>query len=64
MFVTGRLRRPYRPFQVIGVLVAVLPIAGTSLITAERAGTRSVPAKPNLAEAGERLDARTIPSVS
>jgi len=54
----GRLRRPYRPLQVIGVLAAVLPIATISLqlpSPAERAGTQPITKKPTLGEMGERL---------
>jgi hypothetical protein len=58
--VRGRLRRPFRPLQVIGVLAAVLPIARKSLSfsrSAERAGKLPIPAQINLAKSGERLHA-------
>ena len=58
----GRLRRPYRPLQVIGVLAAVLPIARKSLQfsrSAERAGRLPIPAQINRAKPGERLHANT-----
>ena len=48
--VRGRLRRPCRPLQVIGVLAVVLPIARKSLQfspSAERAGRLPIPAKTN-----------------
>jgi hypothetical protein len=58
------LRRPYRPFQVIGVLAAVLPIARKSRQfshSAECAGKLPTPAQVNLAKSGERLHANTTP---
>ena len=60
----GRLRRPYRPLQVIGVLAAVLPIARKSLQfsrSAERAGKLPIPAQFKLAKSGERLHANAAP---
>jgi hypothetical protein len=62
--VRGRLRRPYRPLQVNGVLAAVLPNARKSLmfnVSIERAGRLPIPAKIELAESGERLHANTAP---
>ena len=62
--VRGRLWRPYRPFQVIGVLAAVLPIARKSQQfsrSAECAGKLPTPAQVNLAKSGERLHANTAP---
>jgi hypothetical protein len=62
--VRGRLRRPYRPLQVIGVLAAVLPIARKSLRfsrSAECAGKLPIPAQVNLATSGERLHANHGP---
>src|SRR5215471_1832583 len=61
--VRGRLRRPYRPFQVIGVLTTVLPIARNSRqfsCFTERAGKVPIPAQINLARSGERLHANTV----
>jgi hypothetical protein len=63
----GGLRRPYRPFQVIGVLAAVLSTALISLqftTPDERAGARPIPEKDNLGSRGERLNANTIAIVS
>jgi hypothetical protein len=51
--VRGRLRRPYRPLQVNGVLAAVLPNARESLLSngsIERAGGLPIPANIELAE--------------
>ena len=62
--VRGRLQRPYRPFQVNGVLAAVLPNARKCLpfnVSIERAGRLPIPAKIELAEPGERLHANTAP---
>ena len=61
--VRGRLRRPCRPLQVIGVLATVLPIARKSRqfsCSAERAGKVLIPAQINLAKSGERLHANTV----
>ena len=61
--VKGRLRRPYRPLQVIGVLAEVLPIARKSFQfspSAERAGRLPIPAKTNLAKSDERLHAKMV----
>src|SRR5262249_24144811 len=58
--IVGRLRRPYRPLQVISVLATVLPIARKSPLfspSIERAGKLPIPAKIDLAEPGERLHA-------
>ena len=63
--VRGRLQRPYRPLQVVGVLAAVLPVAGKSLRfsrSAERAGRLPIPAQINVAKSGERLHANTARS--
>src|ERR1700751_541133 len=63
--VRGRLQRPYRPLQVIGVLAAVLPIARKSLRfsrSAECAGKLPIPAQVNLATSGERLHANPVPA--
>jgi hypothetical protein len=62
--VRGRLRRPYRPLQVNGVLAAVLPNARESLLSngsIERAGRLPIPANIELAEPGERLHANSGP---
>ena len=63
--VRGRLRRPCRPLQVIGVLAVVLPIARKSVQfsrSAECAGKLlPAPAQINLARSGERLHANTAP---
>jgi hypothetical protein len=62
----GRLRRPCRPFQVIGVLAAVQPVATNSLqlCPTERAATRPITENSNLGKLGERLDSNpTIQSV-
>jgi hypothetical protein len=63
--VRGRLRRPYRPLQVIGVFAAVLPIARKSVQfsrSAECAGKLlPIQAQINLARSGERLHANTAP---
>ena len=59
----GRLRRPCRPLQVIGVLATVLPIARKSRqfsCSAERAGKVPIPAQINLARSGERLHANMV----
>jgi len=55
----GRLRRPCRPFQVIGVLAAVLPVATNSwqFYLAERAGTRSTTDKSDRGRLSGRLTA-------
>jgi len=61
--VRGRLRRPCRPLQVIGVLATVLPIARKSRqfsCSAERAGKVPMSAQINLARSGERLHANTV----
>src|ERR1700685_3534830 len=65
----GGLRWPYRPFQVICVLVAVLVAAAFSLQAvyaayAAHPGARPIPDKPNLGTLGERLNANTIAIVS
>src|SRR5580698_3542594 len=65
----GGLRWPYRPFQVICVLVAVLAAAAFSLQAVYAAyavhpGARPLPDKPNLGTLGERLNANTISIVS
>jgi TRAP transporter TAXI family solute receptor len=65
----GGLRWPYRPFQVICVLVAVLVAAAFSLQAvyaayAAHPGARPLPDKPNLGTLGERLNANTIAIVS
>jgi hypothetical protein len=62
----GGLRRPRWPFQVCCVLAAVLLTAVLSLqfVSAERAGGRPVPDKPNPGSLGERLNADTISIVS
>jgi TRAP-type uncharacterized transport system substrate-binding protein len=65
----GGLRWPYRPFQVICVLVAVLLAAAFSLQAvyaayAAHPGARPIPDKPNLGTLGERLNANTIAIVS
>lgn len=56
------MRRSRRPFQVSCVLVAVLLAAALSLhfVSAERAGGRPVPDKPNPGSLGERLNANAI----
>ena len=56
----GRLRRPCRPLQVIGVLAVVLPIARKSLQfspSAERAVGCQYRLRP-IAKSGERLHAK------
>src|SRR5271169_5345138 len=65
----GGSRWPYRPFQVICVLVAVLVAAAFSLQAVYAAyavhpGARPLPDKPNLGTLGERLNANTIAIVS
>src|SRR5271154_2979455 len=65
----GGLRWPYRPFQVICVLVAVLVAAAFSLQAvyaayAAHPGARPLPDKPNLGTLGERLNGNTIAIVS
>src|SRR6202161_1099419 len=65
----GGLRWPYRPFQVICVLVAVLLAAAFSLQAvyaayAAHPGARPLPDKPNLGTLGERLNTNTIAIVS
>jgi hypothetical protein len=56
----GRLRRPYPPIQVIGVLAAVLPVASMSNSPTERAGMRPIATNHNVGALGERLNANTI----
>jgi hypothetical protein len=60
----GRLRRPYRPIQVIGVLASVLSIATMSNFPTERAGMRPMANNHNVGALGERLNANTITIVS
>jgi hypothetical protein len=60
----GRLRRPYRLSQVIGVLAAVLPIVSMSNSPTERAGVRPIAKNHNVGALGERLNANTITIVS
>jgi hypothetical protein len=60
----GRLRRPYPPIQVIGVLAAVLPVASMSNSPTERAGVRPIANNHNVGVLGERLNANTITIVS
>ena len=60
----GRLRRPYRPIQVIGVLASVLSIATMSNFPTERAGMRPIANNHNVGALGERLNANTITIVS
>jgi hypothetical protein len=60
----GRLRRPYPPIQVIGVLAAVLPVASMSNSPTERAGVRPIANNHNVGVLGERLNAKTIIIVS
>jgi len=57
----------WRPYQVVGVLAAVLSTALISLQftpSDERAGARLIPDKPNLGTLGERLNANTIAIVA
>src|SRR5271154_2575577 len=65
----GGLRWPYRPFQVICVLVAVLVAAAFSLQAvyaayAAHPGARPLPDKPNLGTLGERLNGNTVAIVA
>jgi hypothetical protein len=60
----GRLRRPYRPIQVIGVLASVLSVATMSNFSTERAGIRPIANNHNAGALGERLNANTIIIVS
>ena len=63
----GGLRRPHRPFRVIGVLAVVLSTALISLqftTPDERAGARPIPDKTNLGSLGERLNAATVAMAS
>jgi hypothetical protein len=63
----GRLRRPHRPLQVIGVLAAVLSIAAVFLLfpySSVRADARPISTDRNLGEFGERLNAYAIPIVA
>jgi hypothetical protein len=60
----GRLRRPYPPIQVIGVLAAVLPVASMSNSPTERAGMRPIANIHIVGALGERLNANTITTVS
>jgi hypothetical protein len=60
----GRLRRPYRPIQVIGVLASVLSIATMSNFSTERAGMRPIAKTHNVGALGERLNANTITILS
>jgi hypothetical protein len=61
LLMRGRLRRPDRPLQVIGVLAAVLPIAAISLpftFATDRTLQRSNAL--SIADLGGRLNASTI----
>ena len=60
----GRLPRPYRPIQVIGVLASVLPIATMSNFPTECAGMRPIANNHNVGALGGRLNANTITIVS
>jgi TRAP transporter TAXI family solute receptor len=62
----GSLLRPYRPFQVLCILVASVLTAAIFLPfgPAEPAGAPPIPDKPNLGTLGERLNANTLAIVS
>ena len=63
----GGLRRPFRPLQVICVLVAAFAGAAFSIsptVAQSGRGYLPVPNKPNLGPIGERINANTIAIVS
>jgi hypothetical protein len=60
----GRLRRPYRPNQVIGVLASVLSIATMSNFSTARAGKRPMANSHKVGALGGRLNANAITLVS
>jgi hypothetical protein len=64
LLMRGRLRRPWRPIQVIGVLASALSVATMSNFPTERAGIRPIANNHNAGALGERLNANTIIIVS